>query len=420
MSTQTLQLLVIGHHWPEPAATAAGRRMLQLLKYFKSENFQITFASSSIPGDHAFDLNSIGVRSVRIKLNDSSFDHFIKELDPQVAVFDRFMTEEQFGWRLAKYVPGCIRILNTEDLHSLRSVREVDLKSGDAFDPKNWLASEITLREIASIYRCDLSLIISGYELELLAGQAGIPEHLLYYLPLEIKRSDDLLIPGFDKRSDFVFIGNGQHKPNIDAIEYLIRTIWPLIREKLPGTNLNIYGAYLPKRITQLHNPEKGIIVHGHIRDSSDVLAKARINLAPIRFGAGLKGKILEAMSVGTPNIATSIGWEGILKPEAEPQMAKDDPQSFAKDAVEIYSDALLWKERQKWESEIFTELVEEGNSGSDFVLKISELRSYLEQHRAANLIGRMLIHHLSASTMYLAKWIEEKNTNKRQSKVVE
>src|SRR5690554_5367129 len=104
-------LLVIGYVWPEPKSSAAGSRMLQIIDLFQSENYNITFASPCAKSDNAFNLESIGINQVSIELNNSSFDEFIKKLNPDVVLFDRFMMEEQFGWRVVEQCPNALRIL---------------------------------------------------------------------------------------------------------------------------------------------------------------------------------------------------------------------------------------------------------------------------------------------------------------------
>ena len=111
-------LLIIGYVWPEPTATAAGYRMLQIIKQFQLSGYQVTFVSSAQQPETAFDLELIGVVHQQIALNHVSFDLFIKELNPSIIMFDRFMTEEQFGWRVTNVCPDAIKLLDSEDLHN--------------------------------------------------------------------------------------------------------------------------------------------------------------------------------------------------------------------------------------------------------------------------------------------------------------
>ena len=155
-------ILIIGFVWPEPNSSAAGGRMIQLIESFLSEGAKITFASTASDSDFMLDVRELGIEKVSIELNNTSFDQFVKQLNPSIVLFDRFMVEEQFGWRVAKECPTALRILDTEDLHCLRSARQLAFKENRKFTDAD-LNSEIAKREIASIYRCDLSLIISKF-----------------------------------------------------------------------------------------------------------------------------------------------------------------------------------------------------------------------------------------------------------------
>ena len=151
------QLLIIGHVWPEPKSSAAGRRMMQLIEFFKVSSYDICFATPCSKKEHSYPLEKINVSTEAIEVNDSSFNDFIQKLNPDVVIFDRFMMEEQFGWRVQEYCPKAITLLNTEDLHSLRRKR----KSIIAGKPSS-KNEELELRELASIYRSDMSLIIQN------------------------------------------------------------------------------------------------------------------------------------------------------------------------------------------------------------------------------------------------------------------
>ena len=159
-------LVIIGTVWPEPTSTAAGTRMLQIMEVFQKENYTITFLSSASKGENSFELESIGVTTKSIQLNDSSFDVLIAQLNPTIVLFDRFMIEEQFGWRVLENCPKAMTILDTEDLHCLRKTREICLKNNIDFSFDELKKQEITKREIASILRCDVSLIISIFEMD--------------------------------------------------------------------------------------------------------------------------------------------------------------------------------------------------------------------------------------------------------------
>ncbi|NJW54257.1 glycosyltransferase, partial [Salinimicrobium sp. CDJ15-91] len=107
------KLLVIGYVWPEPKSSAAGARMMQLLEFFLAEDYSITFATTAAKTEFMTDLPSLGIATEKIELNNESFDLFLKKISPEIVIFDRFMMEEQFGWRVAEVVPNALRILDT-------------------------------------------------------------------------------------------------------------------------------------------------------------------------------------------------------------------------------------------------------------------------------------------------------------------
>jgi hypothetical protein len=130
------KLLVIGYVWPEPNSSAAGSRMLQLIESFQADGYQVTYASPAQASEHAINFQAAHITAVNIELNNSSFDEFIVKLDPNVVMFDRFMMEEQFAWRVEKHCPHALRVLDTEDLHCLRFARQA-LAKGNSIVIRN-------------------------------------------------------------------------------------------------------------------------------------------------------------------------------------------------------------------------------------------------------------------------------------------
>lgn len=408
-------LLIIGFVWPEPKSSAAGSRMMQLIEVFQLDNYQVTFASPCVKSEKVFDLSVLGIRQVSIVLNDSSFDTFIKDLNPSIVLFDRFMMEEQFGWRVAGHCPNAIRILDTEDLHCLRKGRQQALKEGKAFD-SSYLFSDIAKREIASIYRSDLSLIISEKEMDLLQNQFRVDSSLFCYVPFML---DNMLeagiekLPNFEKRTHFVTIGNFLHTPNYDSILYLKKTIWPLIKKQLPEAKIHIYGAYSSEKVTQLHNTKDGFLIKGFTDDVNLVMKKAKVCLAPLRFGAGLKGKLVDAMLNGTPCVMSSIAAEGMFG-DLEPNgFVEDNLKEFVDKAVKLYEEESIWKGKQQNGLETIKRRFNKVEYQNKLKNTITELSNKLTTHRLNNFTGQMLQHHTMQSTKFMSKWIEAKNSIK-------
>ena len=407
------QLLIIGYVWVEPSSSAAGSRMLQLIELFLKNNYKITFASPAQKSEKAIHLTELGVDERSIELNNTSFDDFISELNPSIVLFDRFMMEEQFGWRVAENCPNALRILDTEDLHFLRKTRHQQLKKEEIFSTDALLKSTDAKREIASILRCDLSLIISTYEMKLLKDVFKIDENLLYHLPFLLDKIDGKVVNGwkfFEEREHFVFIGNFFHAPNVDAVLQLKNYIWKLIRNELPKAEIHIYGAYATQQINQLHNKKEGFIVKGFAEDAMEVVRNARVVLAPIRFGAGIKGKLTEAMICGTPSVTTTIGAEGMSEDLIWNGHVEDDFDDFAFLAAELYRNKNSWKHYQGTGIEIINNIYDKEKIESPFVECIKKIQENIIEHRQNNFLGSLLQHQTLQATKYMSKWIEAKS----------
>ena len=413
------QLLIIGFVWPEPKSSAAGSRMMQLIAFFQSNNYKITFASPCAKSEKAFDLETIGISQVSIALNHASFDRFVKELNPTIVLFDRFMMEEQFGWRVAEQCPNALRIIDTEDLHCLRKGRQQAFKDARPFD-KTYLFNDIAKREIASIYRSDLSLIISEVEMDILKNDFKVDASLLMYVPFLLEGISEETIknlPTFNKREHFITIGNFLHEPNYNTVLYLKETIWPLIRKQLPKTELHIYGAYASQKVNQLHNEKEGFLINGFAEDINVVMQQAKICLAPIRFGAGLKGKLVDAMQNGTPCMMTSLAAEGMFENLQPNGFIEDTPQEFANKTVQLYRNEILWNEKQQNGFQIINKRFNKVEFQQKLALILEETTEQLHNKRLNNFTGQLLQHHTLQSTRFMSKWIEEKQSNNLKSK---
>jgi glycosyltransferase involved in cell wall biosynthesis len=410
---QKQSILIIGYVWVELNSSAAGSRMMQLITQFLEQNWKVTFGSASQKSEKALSLNSLGIDEVAIELNNSSFNDFITTLKPAIVLFDRFMMEEQFGWRVAENCPNAIRILDTEDLHCLRKTRENCIKKNTNFSIDELLKQDITKREIAAILRCDLSLIISAFEMELLKNSFKIDASILMHLPFlfdKIKKQHQQKWKPFEERTHFIFIGNFLHKPNVDAALTLKNDIWGEIRKLLPKAELHVYGAYVTPQIQQLHHKKEKFLIKGFAENANKVVENAKVVLAPLNFGAGIKGKLTEAMLCGTPSVTTKIGAEGMHNTLLWNGFIADDFNHFSDKAIQLYSNKNLWKTAQKNGIEIINTIYDRKKNGDNFINRIQEIQQNLEQHRTRNFLGSLLQHQTLKATKYMSKWIEEKN----------
>jgi glycosyltransferase involved in cell wall biosynthesis len=400
-------VLFIGLVWPEPDSSAAGVRMLQLVNSFLEQGYCVSFACSAARSEFSYPLESIGVSCHAILLNDSSFDSFIETLAPTMVVFDRYITEEQYGWRVSETCPNALRILDTEDLHCLRKARHRSVKENRSFTLEDLLVEETAKREIASILRCDITWIISEFEMEILRNVFKLDASLIAYLPMWVDAFSTKNKSFYDT-SNFSFVGNFLHDPNWDAVLYLKKEIWPLIRKQLPQAEVHIYGAYPSQKVLDLHNEKEGFIVKGRANSLDEVYNQTRVFLAPLRFGAGIKGKLMEAMLRGVPSVTTSVGAESMHGDHIWNGSIEDQPDLVVQAAVALYTNQRTWDQVVERGYQILNlRYVKKDNS---FIIDLEIVYDKLEKHRKANFMGSLLQQQQFQSTKFMSKWIELKN----------
>ena len=395
-------LVIIGLVIPEPASTAAGHRMMQLMQLFSENHYRITFltASNNIEFSEKIEVE-------KIEINNESFDEKIRNLNPDIVLFDRYVTEEQFGWRVSESCPNAIKILDTEDLHFLREARRKAFVDKRIVENRD-LVNDVFKREMASVLRCDLSLIISEVEYQLLINQFRINPEILLYIPFLTEKIEKNKTP-FAKRKHFVSIGNFLHEPNWQTVLKL-KSIWKSIRRQLPEAELHIYGAYASDKVYQLHNEKEGFLVKGRAENVEFIFNEYRILLAPIPFGAGLKGKLWESMQFGLPNVTTTVGAEAMHKDLPWNGFIEDSDGMFVEKAIELYQSQSLWNLANENAYEILKQMFDKQLYVGLFWERISKIEDHLQAHRNENYLGKILQHHQLNSTKYMSRWIEEKN----------
>lgn len=393
--------------WPEPKSSAAGKRMMQLVELLAADH-DIHLASTAAPAEATQpDLHEIATLH-QIRLNSSTFNDLLEEIRPDIVVFDRYMTEEQFSWRVAEVVPEALRVLDTEDLHFIRYAREqvVNSGGGNLFD---FIHNDRTYRELAAIWRSDLSLIISEAEIQILGSMCQVPSSILFYLPLFTDSDEPHVTVPFDNRKNLMMIGNGHHAPNNDSVLYFHQHIWPELKQVLPEAEMHIYGAYLPEKILRLHDPRNRFLVKGRADDVHCAVKNYKLLMAPLRFGAGLKGKLFDAMQSGTPSVTSVIGIEGIAEAAEWPGYCYTEKSDLIQKTKELYTDAGVWQGGVNKISAILR-MFSKHRFDAVFLSTIHKLRRDLQDVRKQQLISRMLWHQSLRSTEFMSRWIEEKN----------
>jgi hypothetical protein len=405
--------------WPEPDSSAAGTRTKQLLLAAVKRGFNVTAVSGAESSPYRSALENCGVATACFPPNDSAFDHFIRELAPDCVIFDRFMLEEQFGWRVRHAAPDALRVLDTVDLHSLRRARHREFSAvtdgaGAMWVPADTFTAEDGLRELAAIHRSDLALCVSTAEIELLRGLGGVGSEKIRRVSLLYPATED--IRGYDDRADFVAIGGLNHAPNADSFDVLASVVWPKIRAALvmrgqaTSPSLHLWGSYPTQSFRALANPALGIAVHGRAEAALPLLSRYRVNLAPLRFGAGVKGKVADGWAVGTPCVGTEIAAEGMTEQGVFGGEVAKDWDAFARAAADLYADQERWNLASLQGIRLVNALFNHELESEKLFQSIDISASQLSEMRARNVIGAILWREQFRSAEYMSRWIEAKN----------
>lgn len=409
-----MRALFVCSVWPEPTSSAAGTRTVQLIQLLLSKGWEVLVVSPCQDNSFRLRLNEYGAKTKQIPVNSELFDLFLREISPEIIFFDRFMVEEQFGWRARAVLPDAIRILDTIDLHLLRRSRMDKVSRGDLSMQVSIedLRSDDCLRELAAIYRSDVTLVVSDFEKHLLEKVADVPKQLCELLPFYCEPLESTL--RFEERENFAFIGNFNHQPNRDAFNILVDGLWQKISESCkasgPSVELHVYGSYIPDSLPKARLREQRILILGHAEDSKATLSKYRVNLAPLRFGAGIKGKILDGFAAGTPFVGTKIASEGIaIKSKSGGLIAKDIDE-IPTLAASLYTDKRRWRRCQSQGYSLLRSRFSKGTIASNFEKILAKALSDRDNIRKQNLVGGILWHQYYRSTEYFSRWIELKN----------
>ncbi|NIF18832.1 glycosyltransferase [Pantoea sp. Cy-639] len=397
------QLLVIAHAWPEPEQHSAGRYMMQILDNFLGHGWQVTFASAATAGEYKADLAARGIREHTLGAQAS-----LQGLPtPDVVLFDHFLVEERFCGLLA---PATLRLLALPGLHSLREARQQLLRRRlvEGLDPNDFHAlfgtsgpdlfrlmapASLTQRELAAIWRCDLTLVASAMELDLLLNGFAVADYLLHHCPANITVSGQAHRP-FDERRHFVSLGPFNDATQADAVLWMKHNLWPMLRRRLPEAQLHLYGVGASERTLALHAPEDGFHVRGVTEDPQAVLASARVCLAPLRGGAGFSASLAQALGSGTPSVVTPFAAQALQGHQPWPGTIAASAEGLAQAAAQLYADPGAWQQAQDACNALGQSLQRQAATLFD---RLEHSLAHLDELRLFNFTGAMLRRQANA-----------------------
>ena len=251
-----------------------------------------------------------------------------------LVILSRHYVAAPFAGLVRLYAPQARLAFDTVDLHYLREQRAAEL-SGDAALAR--AAAATRAQELKLIRDSDVTLVVSPVEKELLAHDApGARVDVLSNVH-EVHGC----MRGFADRADLVFVGGFQHPPNVDAVEWFVREVFGRVRAAIPEVRFHVIGSRVPASIQSLASGH--VVVHGFVEDIMPFMDGCRVSVAPLRYGAGVKGKVNMAMSCGLPVVATPIAVEGMHVMSGDDVLVGEDAVAFADAVVNLYRDESLW-----------------------------------------------------------------------------
>jgi glycosyltransferase involved in cell wall biosynthesis len=248
----------------------------------------------------------------------------------------RYYVAENLIDPIRRYAPQAKIVLNNADLHFLRELREAMSKKSDEL-----LAESMKTRDRELALMRNVDLVLSYNETEhavILSHNLDSTRVALCPWMVEVKES----VPDYEGRADIAFLGGYRHRPNVEAVEYFAREIMPLLRERLPGVRFLIYGSHVPREIEGLSADD--IVIKGWVNDVADVYDTCRVFIAPLKSGAGLKGKVAGAMAHGVPCVLSPVAAEGLGVRDGLEARIAETPSEWVEAIVQVCADRESWE----------------------------------------------------------------------------
>ncbi len=331
-------VLIVDAYTPTPDQDSGSLRMLNLMRLLRNDGYAVSFLpdNRAHAGEYTRAVQDLGVQALYYPFVSDPIA-WLREHGKQLSavILSRHYVAANYVESVRLYAPQARLIFDTVDVHHLREQRVADLEGSADLAQQ---AARTRAQELRLMRTCDVTLVVSAAEKEILmreVPQARIEVVSNVHQVFGRRR-------GFEQRRDLVFVGGFQHPPNIDAVLWFVRDVFPRVRERLGDVTFNVIGSKAPPAILDLAHD--GVVVHGFVPDIEPFMDSSRLALAPLRYGAGVKGKVNMAMSYGLPVVATSPAAEGMHVRNGIDLLVADSPEDFADAVVRGYTDAALWQ----------------------------------------------------------------------------
>jgi len=327
-----------------PRSSAGGNRLFDIIRSLKEHGHRLTIIlykgklQDQAACEKESDCRCVLDNGKLLGCSDRHFGVFLRKEDYETAILSNYYIYTYYAPTLRRYLPQCRLVFDTIDLHQVRTQRAARLNNNIIEYGRSRI---IKCLEDRALSDCDLLWMVTDYDREYVETMEKVESDKILVIPTfhSIYRT---IVP-FEQRKGIIFLGNYKHDPNIDAVCFFIRQIYPLLKEAMPELDVTIAGASTPEMIYQLCANESHVNVVGYIEDPKTLIARHRVSIAPLRYGSGIKGKIGEYLSCGTPCVTTSVGAEGMEFTAGREVFIEDSPDAFAQAIATLYSDKGKW-----------------------------------------------------------------------------
>jgi len=342
-----MNILIIYKRLPEPDKASGDLRLVEIIKLLKANGHNITFLAHSMNQGKYYELLlkyvNIVIKGVSRKNILSIFYliHTFWKYRYKVVIYVDYIMYLKYSIPIKVLLPKSKSIIDTIDLHFVRLEREVKILGTTDLN-----LYEQKVAEIDSYRNSDCIWVITNIEKKILVDEHSFEDEKIHVMPNIHIVKDNLKT--YNERNGIVFLGGYRHEPNIDAVDYFINYIFKYILEEIINVKLSIVGSHPPERFNNYSKFNQNIVVTGFVQDHREVLSTHLIGIAPLRYGAGMKGKIGEYLACGLPCVSTSIGVEGMNLKNEEEVLVANDPVHFSSNILRLYNDKRLWEKLSK------------------------------------------------------------------------
>ncbi|HVX21555.1 MAG TPA: glycosyltransferase [Acidimicrobiales bacterium] len=331
--------LVVDHQVPTPDQDSGSCRMFELLLLLDSLGLGVTFVPQDGVVEPAY-RDALASRGIEVLGGPGDLDPYLKAVGPALALV--VLSRPTVAWAnypmIRSLVPETTIVYDTVDLHHLRERARAAVE-GDAAAQRSadfHYGMELSLARLT-----DQTWTVSPEERDALLAEE--PDLQVAVVPNIHRQMPEAAVPPFAPRAGILFVGNFTHHPNVDAVRWLATEILPVVRAAVPEVTLHLVGANPNAEVRALAGP--GIVLHGWVPSMDDVYRQVRLSVAPLRFGAGMKGKVGESLAYGVPVVTTPTGAEGIGRGRSDGLLIADDAAGLARAILQAYGDQALWEQ---------------------------------------------------------------------------